>query len=77
MKAFDHSGHTIGHSKNEDGSRMAQHHGTLGHVTVARLGADGKIETICTTEENTARAWMAGVGQLKTPPSLNAPVAEK
>ena len=60
MKAFDHSGRAVTQSVRADGSRMADHHGTSGHVTMARFGADGSIETYCTTHETVARSWMAG-----------------
>jgi hypothetical protein len=58
--AFDHSGDRITHSTLADGSQVAEHNGTLGNVTVARLGPDGTMETFCTSDEDAARAWMAG-----------------
>ena len=66
--AFDHSGATVIHSTLADGSQFADHNGSMGNVTVARLGADGTMETFCTSDEDVARAWMAGedVGKDKT-----------
>ena len=58
--AFDHSGTNVIHSTLADGSRFADHNGSMGNVTVARLGADGSMETFCTSDEEAARAWMAG-----------------
>ena len=58
--AFDHSGDRITHSTLADGSQVAEHNGTLGNVSVARMGPDGTIETFCTGDEEAARAWMAG-----------------
>lgn len=60
MAAFDHSGKKITHRTLADGSLATEHNGTMGNVTVARLGPDGKIETFCTTDSEAARAWMAG-----------------
>jgi len=57
---FDHSGNAVIHSTLPDGSQFADHNGTMGNVTVARLGADGTMETFCTSDEEAARAWMAG-----------------
>ena len=58
--AFDHSGATVVHRTLPDGSQFADHNGSMGNVTVARLGADGSMETFCTSDEDAARAWMAG-----------------
>lgn len=57
--AFDRSGTRVSHRFLPGGAMLAEHNGTMGHVTVARLGADGRMETLCTTDENAARAWMA------------------
>jgi len=58
--AFDHSGDRISHSTLADGTQLAEHNGTLGNVSVARIGPDGAVETFCTGDEEAARAWMAG-----------------
>jgi hypothetical protein len=58
--AFDHSGARISSKVLVDGSIVAEHNGSLGNVTVARLGADGRLETFCTTDEDAAKSWMAG-----------------
>jgi len=60
LSAFDRSGKSVKHSILADGSLMAEHNGSLGHVMVARLGPDGKVETYCTTHEDAAISWMAG-----------------
>lgn len=62
-KAFDQSGKAVIHSKLPDGSSMADHNATLGHVTLARIGPDGRIETFCTTDETEASAWMSRAGR--------------
>lgn len=58
--AFDRSGEMVSHKILPGGVLMAEHNGSLGNVTVARLGADGRVETLCTTNHNAAKAWMAG-----------------
>lgn len=58
--AFDRSGKTITHSIRADGSSSSEHNGSMGNVTVARMGPDGTVETYCTGDESAARAWMAG-----------------
>jgi hypothetical protein len=59
-RAFDRSGKTITHSTRADGSSSSEHNGSMGNVTVARMGPDGTVETYCTSDEPAARAWMAG-----------------
>jgi len=64
MAAFDHSGKMVTHHVLADGSKSADHNGSLGNVTVARMGPDGKVETYCTTDADSAKDWMAGeIGQ--------------
>lgn len=75
--AFDHSGQRVIRSTLADGTQVADHNGSMGNITVARMGADGNIETFCTTDETAAKAWMAGEGGKKPVASLNAPVMEK
>lgn len=77
MRAFDHSGQAVIHRKMPDGSHVADHSGSMGNVTVARMGPDGVIETFCTTDETDARAWMAGEGGPKPVASINPPAMEK
>ncbi len=60
LKAFDHSGKAVIHKTRQDGSQSAEHQGTHGHVMVARMSADGSIETYCTTRESAASSWLAG-----------------
>jgi hypothetical protein len=61
--AFDHSGKLVTHRTLPDGTVSAEHNGTLGHVMVARVGADGGVETFCTAHEQLARDWMAMRGR--------------
>ena len=75
--AFDHSGQMVVHTTSSDGSISADHNGSIGNVTVARISADGRIETYCTTNEAAATAWMAGEDGSKPDSSLNTPVLEK
>jgi len=77
MLAFDHSGQSVIHSKMADGSQVADHNGSMGNVTVARIGPDGVIETFCTTDEAVAKAWMAGEDGKNLAASLNPPAMEK
>lgn len=58
--AFDRSGNRVSHHFLTGGVMLAEHKGTMGNVTVARLGADGAVETFCTTSEAAAKAWLAG-----------------
>lgn len=60
LRAFDHSGSSVVHTARPDGSLMADHRGSLGHVTMARFAADGTIETFCSSHESEARHWMTG-----------------
>ena len=60
LRAFDHSGAPVVQTVRPDGSLMADHRGSLGHVTMARFAADGTIETFCTSHESEARHWMIG-----------------
>ena len=59
LAAFDRSGKQVTHQTLPNGTVIAEHNGTLGHVMVARVGADGRIETFCTEHEILARNWMA------------------
>ena len=56
--AFDHSGKFITHTTEANGVQTADNNGSMQNVTVARLGANGKIETYCTTDKAAAVAWM-------------------
>jgi hypothetical protein len=60
LRAFDDSGRPVVQTVRPDGSLMADHRGSLGHVTMARFAADGTIETFCTSHESEARQWMTG-----------------
>ena len=72
--AFDHSGKLLTQSTLADGSLIADHHGSMGNVTVARMGPGGVIETFCTTDKSAARAWMAGEDGTKATPSVSVPL---
>lgn len=61
--AFDHSGKHVTHSFDADGMLMAEYHGTMGSVSVARVGADGRIEQLCTTDREAAVRFMSGAVQ--------------
>jgi hypothetical protein len=58
--AFDFSGQKVTEVRLPDGTIMANHNGTMQSVTVARVAADGSIETLCTTSLGEAREFMAG-----------------
>jgi len=74
LKAFDHSGKSVTHSTHADGSESADHNGTMGNVTVARIGVNGKIETFCTTDALAAKAFMAGELDTDLTKAVNLPV---
>lgn len=59
VRAFDRSGKHVTASTRSDGTTAIALNGSFQNVTVARVGPDGSIETHCTTDEHTARAWMA------------------
>lgn len=63
--AFDRSGAHVTHSFGADGVLLAEYHGTMGSVTVARVGADGRIEHLCTTDREAAIQFMSGERQSK------------
>ena len=65
------------HSTLADGSVIADHNGSMGNVTVARMGPGGIIETFCTTDETAARAWMAGEDGKQKTASINNPLKVK
>jgi len=77
VAAFDHSGKMVTHRTRADGSRAADHNGSMGNVTVARLSPDGKIETYCTSDSESAKVWMAGEFGRKPVAAFNSPVMEK
>jgi len=70
--AFDRSGKTITHHKHADGSTSTEHNGSMANVTVARMGADGKVETYCTGDVLAAKAWLAG--EFGTKPAVSPDV---
>lgn len=58
--AFDFSGQKVSRVLLPDGTVMMKHNGTMQSVTVARVAADGSIETFCTTNGTEAREFMSG-----------------
>ena len=74
-RAFDRSGKTITHSRRADGSSSSEHNGSMGNVTVARMGPDGTVETYCTGDESAASAWMAG--EFERSPAISPSVQVK
>ena len=77
MAAFDHSGALVVHSVKADGSKVADHNGSMGNVTVARMGPDGKVETYCTTDAKSAKAFMAGEFAKRSAAALHSTVMEQ
>lgn len=77
MTAFDRSGKLITRRLLADGTTISEHNGSMGNVTVARLGPDGKVETFCTGDASAARSWMAGELGKQPDTSLVVPVMEK
>lgn len=76
-RAFDRSGKAVVHRRFPDGSSMAEHNATLGHVTLARIGPDGSIETYCTTDEADAGAWLSRAAGPSGPRTSAAPPVGK
>lgn len=66
--AFDRSGNYAVSRTLTDGTGITELNGSMRSVTVARRGPSGKIETYCTTDQEAAMDWMAG---------LISPAAEK
>lgn len=60
-RAFDRSGQLVTRRTLPDGTEVAEHNGTMQNVTVARIGADGKIETFCTGNREAALDFLAGL----------------
>jgi hypothetical protein len=59
-RAFDRTGKHQTVSHKPDGTTLTEFNGSFQNVTVARIGADGKVETFCTTDQEAARRFMAG-----------------
>lgn len=57
-KAFDRTGKHVTFSKAHDGADRISLNESFQHVTVGRLGADGRIETLCTGSEEEARRFL-------------------
>ncbi len=77
MIAFDRTGRTHTHHTLTDGSTISEYNGSMGNVTVARLGSDGKVETYCTADALAAKSWMAGEFDRKPGTTRNVAVMEK
>jgi hypothetical protein len=77
MTAFDRSGKFITQRLLAGGTTISEHNGSMGNVTVARVGPDGKVETFCTGDASAARSWMAGELGKQPDTSLAVPVMEK
>jgi hypothetical protein len=59
LKAFDRTGKHVTLSKARDGSDRVSFNESFQHVTVGRIGADGRIETLCTGSEEEARRFLS------------------
>lgn len=77
MAAFDHSGKMVAHKTLSNGTEVADYNGSMGNVTVARLGPDGRVETYCTSSIEAAKSFMSGEGGRKPAARLSTPVMEK
>ena len=72
-RAFDYSGKLVTQVTLPDGSVFARHNGTMLNVTVARVGPDGEVQTLCTSSRTEAAAFLAGLdighngGKVKMP----------
>lgn len=64
QRAFDRSGKHLSRSKSAAGDHI-DHNGSHQMVTVARIGADGEIETLCTGDEAAAKAFMQGAASVR------------
>jgi len=59
LKAFDRTGKHVTLSRAHDGADRISFNESFQHVTVGRLGADGRIETLCTGSEEEARRFLS------------------
>jgi hypothetical protein len=76
-RAFDHTGKHLSVSHKPDGTTLTEFNGSFQNVTVARIGADGKVETFCTTDQQAALRFMAGeVVETETTTRLESPAAQ-
>jgi hypothetical protein len=76
-RAFDRSGQYVTTKVKADGTVQTEVNGSFQNVTVARMGADGVIETYCTTSEQDAKNWMAGVDDRPDSTTLSPPAQDK
>jgi hypothetical protein len=72
-RAFDYSGNLVTHVTLPDGSVFARHNGTMQNVTVARVGPEGEIQTLCTSSRAEAAAFLAGLDIRSTDGKLDMP----
>lgn len=55
-RALDHSAAEV--VAKENGDLLLKLNGSHQHVYMARVGADGKIETFCAADERSVRSWL-------------------
>ena len=72
-RAFDYSGDLVTQITLPDGTVFASHNGTMQNVTVARVGPDGNIQTLCTSSRAEAAAFLAGIDIRNTDPIVVLP----
>lgn len=60
-RAFDRSGEAHVDRALPGGAVLSDHAGAMQNVTVARLGPDGNIETLCTDSREEALNFLAGI----------------
>ncbi|MEE4175788.1 MAG: hypothetical protein V2I57_16205 [Xanthomonadales bacterium] len=60
-RALDRSGSAHVETVTPSGVALLDHNGAMQNVTVARLGPDGKIDTLCTSNREEALDFLAGL----------------
>ena len=68
LKAFDRTSQYVTRSRAPDGASRVHFNESFQYVTVARVGADGKIEILCTSSEEEAQRFLS----FEKPVSLNS-----
>ena len=72
QQAFDRTGTRNIEVTLSNGTIISDHNETLQSVTVARLGPDGSVETLCTEDKAQALDFMSGKGIASVPPTRTA-----
>jgi hypothetical protein len=75
-RALDRTGQVHVEVALPSGAVLSDHNGAMQNVTVARLGPDGDIETLCTDNREAALDFLAGVDRQTTRAARSLPPAD-